>query len=81
MLQVWVIHHPQIIGEAASRIPEALREKYSEVAWGGMIGMRHVLVHGYFEMKTNIVWKAVERDLPLLKPQIEAILEEMNRER
>jgi uncharacterized protein with HEPN domain len=40
--------------------------------------MRHVLVHGYFETNTNIVWKAVERDLPILKPQIEAILEELD---
>jgi len=79
LLQVWVIHHLQIIGEAASRISEAFREKHSEVAWGGMIGMRHVLVHGYFETNTNIVWKAVERDLPVLKPQIESMLEEMDR--
>ena len=80
LLQVWVVHHLQIIGEAASRISEAIREKHSEVAWSGMIGMRHVLVHGYFETNTNIVWKAIERDLPVLKPQIEAMLEEMDRE-
>ena len=79
MLQVWVVHHLQIIGEAASRISKPFTEKHSEVAWGGMIGMRHVLVHGYFETNTNIVWKAVERDLPVLKPQIKTILEELNR--
>jgi len=78
LIQVWVVHHLQIVGEAASRISEELQEKHPEVAWGGMIGMRHVLVHGYFETNTSIVWKAVERDLPVLKPQIEAILEELN---
>jgi uncharacterized protein with HEPN domain len=78
LIQVWVVHHLQIIGEAASRISEAVKEKHSEVAWGGMIGMRHVLVHGYFETNTNIVWKAVERDLPVLRPQIEAMLKELD---
>jgi len=54
LVEVWVVHHLQIIGEAASRISHALREQYPEVAWGGMIGMRHVLVHGYFETDTEI---------------------------
>jgi uncharacterized protein with HEPN domain len=81
LIQVWVVHHLQIIGEAASKISESLREKYHEVAWGGMIGMHHVLVHGYFETNTNIVWKAVERDLPLLRPQVEAMLDELDQGR
>jgi uncharacterized protein with HEPN domain len=71
---VWVVHHLQIIGEAASKISEALREEHPEVAWGGMIGMRHVLVHDYFETNARIVWKVVEHDSPVLKPQLEAIL-------
>ena len=49
LVEVWMIHHLQIIGEAAARVSNELREKHPEVAWGGMIGMRHVLVHGYFE--------------------------------
>jgi uncharacterized protein with HEPN domain len=73
-----VVHHLQIIGEAASKISEKFRKEHPKLAWGGMIGMRHVLVHGYFETNTNIVWKAVERDLPILKPQIEAIIEELD---
>jgi uncharacterized protein with HEPN domain len=77
LIQVWVIHHLQIIGEAASKITKGFREEHPEIAWGGMIGMRHVLVHGYFETNTDIVWNAVERDLPVLKPQLEVILEEL----
>jgi uncharacterized protein with HEPN domain len=74
LLEVWVIHHLQIIGEAASRISTEFREKHPEIAWGSMIGMRHVLVHGYFETDTEIVWKVVEHDLPDLKNQLEALL-------
>jgi uncharacterized protein with HEPN domain len=43
LISVWVIHHLQIIGEAASKLSEAFRESHPDVAWGGMIGMRHVL--------------------------------------
>jgi len=77
LVEIWMVHHLQIIGEAASRISRELQEKHPEVAWGGMIGMRHVLVHGYFETDTDIVRKAVERDLPILKVQIEKILAEL----
>ena len=40
--------------------------------------VHHLQIDGYFETNTNIVWKAVERDLPVLKPQIEAMLEELS---
>lgn len=77
LVEVWMVHHLQIIGEAASRISDDLRKKHPEVSWGGMIGMRHVLVHGYFETDKDIVWKAVEQDLPKLKTQIEKMLSEL----
>ncbi len=74
LVEIWVIHHLQIIGEAASRISDVFRANHPEVAWGGIIGMRHVLVHGYFETDKDIVWKVVERDLPSLKVQLQKIL-------
>jgi uncharacterized protein with HEPN domain len=77
LVEVWIIHHIEIIGEAASHISSEFRAKYPNVAWGGMIGMRHVLVHGYFETDTEIVWRVVENDLPILKAQIEKILIEL----
>jgi len=74
LYQVWVTHHLQIIGEAASKLSDEFRQQHAEVAWGGMIGMRHVLVHGYFETDLDAIWNAVEHDLPVLKKQIQAIL-------
>lgn len=75
--QVWVIHHLQIIGEAANGISRQFRNKYPQIPWDGIIGMRHVLVHGYFEVDLEIVWAAVERDLPALRQGIEAILSQI----
>lgn len=77
LLNVWVIHHLQIIGEAASKLSESFRASPPEVAWGGMIGMRHVLVHGYFEANATLVRKVVQQDLPVLKKQLTGILDEM----
>ena len=78
MLQVWIVHYLQIIGEAAGRISSDIIDNYPQVPWGQMIGMRHVLVHGYFEIDQDIVWSAVVVNLPILKKQIETILEQWN---
>ena len=76
--EVWVIHHLQIIGEAASRLSLEFRNSHPEVAWGKMIGMRHVLVHGYFETDSEIIWEVIDRDLPILKEQLEKIVTKNN---
>lgn len=72
--QVWIIHHLQIIGEAAYRLSQRFRAEHREIPWEAIIGMRHVLVHGYFEIDLDIVWAAVQRDLPPLRDAIAAIL-------
>jgi uncharacterized protein with HEPN domain len=74
MLQVWVVHYMQIIGEAASRLSDQIQTSHPEIPWGKIIGMRHVLVHGYFEIDLTLVWEAVERDIPELKLKVSGIL-------
>jgi len=75
MQQIWVIHHLQIIGEAASKLSDALRGQHSEIPWSEIIGMRHVLVHGYFQVDLDVVWAVIEKDLPPLRRSIKAILD------
>lgn len=74
LVQVWVVRHLQIIGEAASRLSEGLRERYPDVPWRSIIGMRHVLVHGYFEVDLNLVWLVVENELDKLEPIIRSAI-------
>ncbi|NUQ37483.1 MAG: DUF86 domain-containing protein [Caldilineales bacterium] len=74
MQQVWVIHHLQIIGEAAYGLSQQFRASHPHIPWEQIIGMRHVLVHGYFEIDLDIVWAVVEKDLPPLKANLQAIL-------
>lgn len=74
LLQVWFLRHLQIIGEAVRALPEDVRALAPEVPWNNIVGMRNVLVHGYFEIDTDIVWDAATRDVGALKPAIERLL-------
>lgn len=73
LLQVWVVRHLQIIGEAASRVSIETQNRFPQIPWGKMIGMRHVLVHGYFEIDLDIVWSVLENDLVPLKEQVQIV--------
>ena len=75
LIQNWMIHHLQIIGEAAARVTQDFREQYPEIPWTQIVGMRNILVHNYFGVDTEIVWSVVENDIPQLKENIKQILE------
>lgn len=78
LLQVWFLRHLQIIGEAARALPEDVRALAPDIPWPKIVGMRNVLVHGYFEIDTEIVWDAASRDLPALKPAVERLLKTLD---
>lgn len=66
-LRLALIYLLQIIGEAASRVSRKTKEKHPEIPWQGVVGMRHRLVHGYFQVDEDVVWKTVTTELqPLL---------------
>jgi uncharacterized protein with HEPN domain len=75
MLQVWVLHHLQIIGEAARCLSEDFRRKHPDDAWSGTIGLRNILVHHYFQIDAYEVWKVVANDLPPLRNKVAALLD------
>jgi len=77
LVQVWVLHHLRIIGEAARALSQDFKQQHPDVPWKDIVGMRHVLVHDYFEIDVDVVAKVVEDDLPRLKQQVAGILEEM----
>lgn len=77
LLQSWFVRHLQIIGEAARSLPQSVRDAAPDVPWTKMIGMRNILVHGYFHIDTTVVWQTVTKDLPALKPAIEQLLQRL----
>lgn len=63
-----------VIGEAARHVPTEITTDYPEIPWNEMRGMRNIVIHEYFGVSLAIVWRTLERDLPLLRQQIEAII-------
>lgn len=79
LVQVWILHHLQVIGEAARSLSPEIMETLPEIPWSDIIGMRTVLVHHYFEIDSEIVWSVVEKDLAPLKERVRAQLEREDR--
>jgi uncharacterized protein with HEPN domain len=71
-----VIRAIEIIGEAVKKIPKSVRNRYSQIPWKDMAGMRYKLIHGYFGVDLKRVWKTVKEDIPKLKPMFDKILKD-----
>lgn len=68
----------EVIGEAANRIPKSIQEKYKNIPWAYMIGMRNKIIHDYDGVNLMIVFDSVKQDLQQLIPLLEKILNENN---
>lgn len=71
-----VVRNLEIMGEAANRLPDEFKEKYSEIEWYKVVGLRHRIVHEYFGIDLEIIWQILHKDLPELKQKIVEIMEE-----
>ncbi len=68
----------EIIGEATKYIPEKVRKEYPQVPWKEMAGMRDKLIHGYFGVNLEVIWKTSKDRLPAVKPLVEKALRKMD---
>ena len=69
-----VIRALEIIGEAARKIPEDVRQANPEIQWREIAAMRNKLTHEYFGVNTKVVWRTVHEDLPIIIPLLQNIL-------
>jgi len=69
-----VIRCIEIIGEAAARLSETTRAATPEIPWSAIVGMRNRLVHAYFDVDTELVWKTIRIELPALKDRLQALI-------
>ena len=72
--QYAVVRALEIIGEASKKIPLDIRQLYADVPWREMTGMRDILIHDYFGVDTEVVWKTASADLPPLRIKLQNII-------
>ena len=64
----------EVVGEAVKNVSDELKREHSEIEWKKIAGARDVLIHAYFSVDLDLVWKIIEKDLPELKEKIKKIL-------
>lgn len=72
--QFAVLRALEIIGEAARHIPFSIQQLYPTLPWREMIAMRNVLIHDYFGVDVEVVWRTVQEDLPGLQVELAKII-------
>ena len=72
-----VIRALEVIGEAAKHIPSSVRGHYPQIPWKKIVGMRNVVIRGYFGVDTAVIWRTVRDDLPPLRRIVDRILKDL----
>ena len=72
-----VLRNLAVIGEAARHVPDEIVKRHAEMPWDEMRDMRNIVIHEYFGVDLEIVWKTIQDDLPPLLTQIEHLLQDL----
>ena len=64
----------EIIGEASNALSKELRDEHPEISWKPIIALRHILVHDYYVIQSDIIWRIIQVHLPIFRTQIDPIL-------
>lgn len=75
-----VVRNFEIIGEAANRVPDDFKTEHQEIEWHRIIGFRNRIIHEYFGIDYEILWKIKQENVPELAEFMEQILNELNDE-
>lgn len=74
MLLFAVVRAIEVLGEAAARVSDETRASTADVPWTSIVGMRNRLVHGYFDVDAEIVWRTVTAEIPTLLATLKRLL-------
>jgi uncharacterized protein with HEPN domain len=76
MLLLALVRTIEILGEAASKVSAETRAKANDIPWSLMVSMRNRLIHAYFDIDHQVVWKTVIEELPQLLPKLRVLVQE-----
>ena len=76
MLVFALVKAIEIVGEAANQVSDATRSDLPDIPWADIVGMRHRLIHAYFDINLDILWQTVQHDLPPLITALDDALTE-----
>lgn len=72
-----VVRKLEIVGEAAKQLPNEVRDRFPEIPWSPMAKTRDKIIHFYHGVDYEIMWKIIKEDLPLIKPHLTRIYNEL----
>ena len=72
-----VIRKFEVVGEATRNLPDRIIEKYTDVPWKRMAGMRNKLIHGYFGLDYKLVWDSIKVEIPKVLHKIKKVLDDI----
>jgi len=75
-----VLHYLMILGEAAKQVPDEWKQRYDEIPWKRIAGMRDKIAHYYFGLNRGAILLTVRTSVPTILPQLRAMLEAMDAE-
>ena len=71
-----LLHNLHVIGEAVKKLPEDFRDRHADLPWREIAGMRDVVAHAYFALDLDILWDAVQNDVPTLLLRVQQMIRE-----
>ena len=69
-----VVRNLEIIGEAAANVPSEIQDRFTDIPWYQIKGMRNILIHEYFGTDNDVLWRTIQDDLPQLKVKLKKIM-------
>ncbi len=78
LVRTYIVHHLQILGEAGTKLTTDLKDRHPEIPWPKVLGIRHIIVHDYFQVDYEIVWDVVVNELATLKTQLKEIIDTLD---
>jgi uncharacterized protein with HEPN domain len=74
LIQVWMVHHLMVIGEAVRNVDPSFKQRFPSIPWRDIAGVRTIIVHEYFRIDYEVVWTMISQDVPELKQQFSQLL-------